>query len=271
MARQRIQGDLAHAITFEGVGISMPKEQRRGGSGRRHRLRRLAGEVSRTQSWMLRDVNAWLDAGEIVAIIGVKNGGREELLRLAAGTLLPDVGRVTQRSTVVPLISIARTLNRRMTIRQNIYVLGGLLGMSPHQVTASFEAIVDQAGVRSGLDRHLGATPTPIRQRLAWAIGMATHAKIFAIDQVMAAGEATAVQASWEQIARLRDEGTAFMIVSDDLARLREVCDRALFVGDGTVQACSADQALELLRKARRKSTRRTNRREYEEFEDDED
>jgi len=271
MARQRIQSDLAHAVTFEGVGISMPKEQRRGGSGRRHRLRRLAGEVARSQSWMLRDVNAWLDAGEVVAVIGVRDGGREELLRLAAGTLLPDQGRVTQRSTVVPLISIARTLNRRMTIRQNIYVLGGLLGMSPQQVTASFETIVDQAGVRGGLDRHLGPTPTPIRQRLAWSIGMATQAQIYAIDQVLAAGEPAAVQACWEQIARLRDEGIAFMIVSDDLVRLRDVCDRALFVGDGTVQACTADQALELLRKARRKSTRRSTRRDYEEYEDDED
>ena len=271
MARQRIQSDLAHAITFEGVGIAMPKEQRRGGSGRRHRLRRLAGEVARSQSWVLRDVSAWVDAGEIVAVIGVKNGGREELLRLAAGTLLPDEGRVTQRSTVVPMISIARTLNRRMTIRQNIYVLGGLLGMSPQQVTASFDAIVDQANVRSGLDRHLGSTPTPIRQRLAWSIAMSTAARIYAIDQVMAAGEPTAVQACWEQISTLRDQGTAFMIVSDDLARLREVCDRALFVGDGAVQACSADEALELLRKARRKSNRRSNRREYEEFDDDED
>lgn len=271
MARQRIQGNLAHAITFEGVGISMPKEQRRGGSGRRHRLRRLAGEVARTQSWMLRDVNAWVDSGEVVAVIGVQNGGREELLRLAAGTLLPDVGRVTQRSTVVPLISVARTLNRRLTIRQNIYVLGGLLGLSPHQVAESLEAIVDQAGVRGGLDRHLGPTPTPIRQRLAWSIGMATQAQIYAIDQVLAAGEPSAVQACWEQIAQLRDQGTAFMIVSDDLARLRDVCDRALFVGDGSVQACSAEEALELLRKARRKASRRSNRRDLEDFEDDEE
>lgn len=271
MARQHIRGNAAHAVTFDSVSLTMPQERRRGGSSHRHRLRRLAGEVARTRSWVLRDVSVCLDAGEIVAVIGIKNGGREELIRLAAGTLLPDQGRITQRSTVVPLISIARSLNRRLTIRQNIYVLGGLLGMSPRHVEACFDEIVEQSGLRTGLDRHLGATPTPVRQRLAWAIGMATNARIFAIDQVLPAAGESAAQAGWEQIARLRDTGTAFLIVSDDLQRLTQVCDRALFVGEGNVQACSPEEALEHLRRARRRTGRRSARREYEEFEDDEE
>jgi ABC-type polysaccharide/polyol phosphate transport system ATPase subunit len=271
MARQRIQPSLAHAILFEDVGIAMPRERRRGGSGRRHRLRRLAGEVARSQTWMLRNVDAFVDSGEAVAVIGVKNGGREELLRLAAGTLLPDEGRVTQRSTVVPLISIARTLNRRLTIRQNIYVIAGLLGMTPDEVAKVFDTIVEEAGVRGGLDRHLGPTPTPIRQRLAWSIGMATHAQTYVIDQVLAAGAPAAVQACWEQIAQLRADGTAFLIGSDDLVQLQAVCDRALFVNDGVVKPCTVEEGINQLRRARRRAARKNERRQEHEFEDDDE
>ena len=49
------------------------------------------------------------------------------------------------------------------------------------------DGIVDSSGVRSILDKHLGGTATPIRQRLAWHVAMATEGRAFAIEQVVGA------------------------------------------------------------------------------------
>ena len=253
MARVRIQPGADAAVAFDNVGLWMPRSQRRGGGGRRHRLRRLAGEVQRSRRWVLRQASAHVDPGEVVAVIGTRNSGRDSVLRLAAGTLLVDSGRVIRSHPVVPIISLARCLDRRLTTRQNIYLLGGLLGLTPDRVSQDLEAIVEAAAVRPILDKHLSATPTPIRQRLAWQVAMATQARAFAIDQVVSAA-ATAVQdQAWNDIRARATGGSAFLIVSDDERRLLAECTRAWYLEDGELEELDVSAALTRLRLARQR------------------
>ena len=56
MARLALTPDLASMVEFDGVGIRMPRVVRRRGGGRRHRLRRMAGETLREETWRLRDL-----------------------------------------------------------------------------------------------------------------------------------------------------------------------------------------------------------------------
>ena len=251
MARVRIQPGADAAVAFESVGLWMPKSRRRTGGGRRHRLRRLAGEVQRTRTWVLRQASAHLDPGEIIAVVGTRNSGRESVLRLAAGTLLPDAGRVLRNQTVVPIVSLARCLDRRLTTRQNIYLVGGLVGMTPNQITAHLDSIIDSSGVRSILDKHLGATATPIRQRLAWHVAMATESRAFAIEQVVGAAATSVQDQAWAQIQDRAQDGAAFLIVSDDERRLRSSCTRAWYLDEGTLEEMDVTAALARLRLAR--------------------
>ena len=251
MARVRIQPSADAAVAFEGVGLWMPKSRRRAGGGRRHRLRRLAGEVQRTRSWVLRQASAHVDAGEIVAVVGTRNSGRESVLRLAAGTLLPDAGRVVRNQSVIPILSLARCLDRRLTTRQNIYLIGGLLGMTPNQVSAHLDGIVDGSGVRSILDKHLGGTATPIRQRLAWHVAMATEGRAFAIEQVVGAATTSVQDQAWSQVQARASQGAAFLIVSDDERRLRSCCTRAWYLEEGMLEEMDVSAALTRLRQAR--------------------
>ena len=39
---------------------------------------------------------------------------------------MPDEGTVKRRVPVIPMIELAKALNRRYTVRQNIYLIGGL-------------------------------------------------------------------------------------------------------------------------------------------------
>lgn len=237
MARQRLTPQLEAMIIFDHVGINIPKKKRRQGGGRRHRLRRLAGEQSRTQSWVLRDISAQIAPGESVAVLGLRQSGRTEFLRLAAGTLLADEGTVRRRELVVPMIGLGRALDRAFTVRQNIYVVGGLLGMTPKQVELAVPVILETAGITSNIDKYLGSASAQTRQQLAWAIAMATKARIFAIDEMLVVGDPEFREQCLSHVQRLKAAGVTFVVSTDVPRKFEGFFDRAIVLHEGGVIA----------------------------------
>lgn len=254
MARRDLSPDLASMVDFRDAGIRMPRRRRRRGDGRRQRLRRIAGEVKRDEVWRLRHATFDVAEGSSVAIVGGRGAGQEALLRLAAGTLIPDEGAVRRRVPVIPMIDVARSLARTYTVRQNIYVVGGLLGMTPDEVTEKLGAIVEFAGVDGIVDKYLGAAPPVVRQRLAWAITMATDARAYAVSQVLIVGERDFRQQCWTRVDEKRDDGVTFLLASDSPKQFRRFCDRAIYLESGIVVAqTSVPEAIARLRESRRR------------------
>lgn len=254
MARLTLTPDLEGMLEFDGVGIRMPRRVRRRGGGRRQRLRRMAGETRREETWRLRDMTFSVAEGDSVAVMGAKGSGRELLLRLAAGTLIPEEGVVRRRLPVTPMIEVAKALQRTLTVRQNIFVIGGLLAMTPEQVTDRLDGIVEFAGVGPILDKYLGNAIPLVRQKLAWSITMATEARVLAIDQTLVVGDREFRQACWTRVDRMREDGVTFLISSDSPRQLRRFCDRALVIEDGRITAqTTVPEGIAILRQARRR------------------
>lgn len=254
MARLSLNPGLDAIVAFEDAGVRLPRRRRRKGDGRRQRLRRMAGEVQRDEVWRLRHATFTLGEGESVAIVGGRGSGREALLRLAAGTLVPDEGRVRRRVPVVPMIELARSLNRRYTVRQNIYIVGGHVGMTPAEVGEKLGWIASFAGVEGILDKYLGTTPGVVRQRLAWSIAMATDARAYAIEQVLIVGEREFRQRCWTHVDLKREDGVSFLLASDSPKQFRRFCDRAVLLDAGEVLAqTTVPDALARMRDLRRR------------------
>lgn len=253
MARLSLTPSLESIVEFDCAGVRMPRTVRRGGGGRRQRLRRMAGETRREEVWRLRDASFTLTPGESIALIGNKGSGREAILRLAAGTLLPDEGTVQRSVPIIPMIDLGRALHRRYTVRQNIFVLGGLLGMKPDESAEKLGSIVEFAGVGPILDKYLSTTVPLVRQRLVWSIAMAIDARAYAIEQVLIVGDREFRQQCWTRVDKKREDGVAFLLVSDSPRQFRRFCDRAILLESGAITTqTSVVEAMALLRKSRR-------------------
>jgi ABC-2 type transport system ATP-binding protein len=253
MARIRIEPELPSAIEFDGVSLSMPRSKRRGGQGTRHRIRRLAGESSRQQVPVFADVSVSIRPGESVAILGGAKSGREEFLRLAAGTLVPDSGRVHRQDRVVPILDDSRCLTPSYTTRQNIYLTAGLLGMTPEETTGRLDWIVDMAQAGKWLDSYLRGAPRNMRQRLVWTVSMATGARIFAIEKSLVIGHGEFMERCWSHVEGLRASGITFLVASDEREVLERFCDRALVLKGGRIIAdTTVEEGLGFIRPARR-------------------
>jgi ABC-type polysaccharide/polyol phosphate transport system ATPase subunit len=239
-------------LIFDSVSLTMSRTKRRSGSGRSKRLRRFAGETKRSIIPVLNSVSFEVHKGEAVALIGGRSLLRTSLLRLAAGTLMPDAGTVTRSEPIVPMIGIARAFGRGYTIRQNIYLVGGLLGLTAPEVEARIPEIVDFADLKNTLDKHLGAAPPSTRQKVAWSIAMSLDARFYAIDQTLVVGERDFRQKCWTHVDQLREQGATFIVSADNSKVYRRFCDRALYFSQGGLESdTTVADALAQARKAR--------------------
>ena len=244
MARFSITKDLDAMVEFESVGIKMPRARKRKVNSK---LRRFAGEASPEQVWRLRNVTLSIPAGQAVAILGSRSSGREALLRLAAGTLIPDEGRVRRRAKVVPMIDVAAAMARNMTVRQNIYVIGGLLGLTPSVMSDLIPRIAQLAGLQGQLERSLAPLSNRQVNRLAWSIGFMTGERAFAIDKTHIGEDQEFAPTVKEHMTAMQADGVTFIVASDNPGMFLDRWDRAIVLEKGSILAdTSLEEALVL-------------------------
>lgn len=238
MARLHVDPHLTNVVEFDDVRLSMPRLRRRSGSGRRQRLRRLAGETSRQQVDLFEHLSFTVAAGEQVAILGHKaSDGGVELLRLAAGTLIPDDGVVRRRGLVLPIIDNSNMLNANITVRQNVYQVAALLGVAPDDISPRLDWIVDFGGMAKRLDSYLKDSPKNLRQRIIWTVSMAIDAPVYAVENALVVGDDEFSAKCWTQVESMKAEGRTFLVVDDKQVRQERFCARALVLDQGRLVA----------------------------------
>jgi ABC-2 type transport system ATP-binding protein len=221
------------AIRFQQASLKLFKRKRRRGG----RIGEMKSGIKLKTYWALRDVTFTVKPGEAVAVVGGTAAARNGLLRLAAHTLLPDEGRVSAGGRVLPMIGLKRALISGFTVRQNIHLLGGLLGMSRDEAAAALPWIVQFAGLQGRVDHHLNAVPRPLRPRLAQAIALAVDSPIVLINGRIAPGGQKFQAACYGEFERMRQEGRTFLVASSAGRDLRWLCDRAIYLEDGRIAA----------------------------------
>lgn len=236
MARIHLSPHLAHAVEFEDVRLQMPRTRRRKGGGRSDRLRRLARETSKVREEVFSGLSVAIEPGEALAVIARdRRSDTVEFLRLAAGTLIPDHGHVRRRDTIVPILRRAGLVNAKLTVRQNIFVIGILLGMSPDQVNERMDWIVETAGLAKALDGYARACPPELRRRIVWTVSMATQARAFATQGSLIVGDESFREIGWAHVEGLKADGVTFLVAGQNARVMERFCTRAVVIADGAI------------------------------------
>lgn len=240
---------MSTEISLTGVGLQLTRRRRK---RQRGRLREMRANAVMKSFWALRGIDLNVTAGESLAVIGPARSGRTSLLRVIAGTLIPDEGDVRVAHPVVPMIDTRRMLVPAFTIRQNIHVLGGLVGLSREQIVERIPSIVEFAGLAGSIDRHLSAVPA-VKSRLAFATLTSIDYPIVLIDDALTVGGRDFEQQCLSRLAEMREQGRTFVVTSDTGRELKAFCDRAVYLRDGMIQdQGSVDDMLRRMRGERR-------------------
>src|SRR3954468_23971818 len=187
--------------------------------------------------WAMRDVSFEVPEGAGVGVIGRNGAGKTTLLKLISRVTWPTSGRVRVAGRVVSLIELGAGFHPELTGRENVYLGGGLFGLTRREIDRSFDEIVEFAGVERLIDTPMKRYSSGLYARLGFAVAIHSRPDIVLVDEVLAVGDAAFRRRALEALRRLISEGKTVLFISHDMWNVRRLCSDILWMEEGRVRA----------------------------------
>ena len=187
--------------------------------------------------WALRDVNFDVPEGAGVGVIGRNGAGKTTLLKLISRVTWPTSGRVRVAGRVVSLIELGAGFHPELTGRENVYLGGGLFGLTRREIDQQFDQIVDFADVARLIDTPMKRYSSGLYARLGFSVAIHANPDIVLVDEVLAVGDAAFRRRALEALRSLIAAGKTVLFISHDMWNVRRLCDQILWMEEGRVRA----------------------------------
>jgi len=197
-------------------------------------------------AWALRDVSFEVKRGETVGIIGRNGAGKSTLLKVLAGVTPPTRGRVEVRGRVFPMIELNAGVHPELTGRENIYLLGAIMGITRTRMTALLPQIEEFVELGDWFDRPVRTYSSGMVARLGFGVATRIESDILLIDETFAVGDLRFQNKSLARLKELRESGATVILVTHSLDMLQFIAQRGIVLDQGAIVA--EGSALEGLR-----------------------
>ena len=203
---------------------------------------------------VLDGVSLTANQGEVLSIIGPSGSGKSTLLRVLIGLTPPSGGEVfldgeridygSRRSLRelrdrMAIVFQDYNLFQNMTVMRNLTVAPIRIKKRPRkEVEGEALALLEKVGMAEKRDAYPEELSGGQQQRVAIARALATHPAILLLDEVTAALDPERVNEVLETIRRLTREGITLLIVSHEMAFVREVSTRVAMMDEGQIIEC---------------------------------
>ncbi|OYT72282.1 MAG: sugar ABC transporter ATP-binding protein [Chloracidobacterium sp. CP2_5A] len=181
----------------------------------------------------VKDISFSVSPGETFGIIGRNGAGKSTLLKLLCGILKPTSGRVVVHGRVAALLSLGVGFHEQMSGRDNVFLSGLVLGLSPREVRARFDDVVTFAELEEFIDAPVWTYSAGMRMRLAFSVAVNVDPDILVIDEVLAVGDIAFTEKCLARMREFQARGKTMLLVTHDIASIAEWCQRALWLDQG--------------------------------------
>ena len=217
-------------------------------AGPRKWLRHQDGEATGTDGstgfWALRDVSFKIQQGEVLGIIGRNGAGKSTLLKILSRITEPTTGRFGICGRVGSLLEVGTGFHPELTGRENIFLNGAILGMTRAEVQKKFDEIVEFAGIEQFLDTPVKRYSSGMYVRLGFAVAAHLEPEILLVDEVLSVGDAAFQKKCLGKINTVAEGGRTVIFVSHNIMAIQGLCDRVLWLDEGTVRADGPSRAV---------------------------
>ncbi len=176
-----------------------------------------------------------LSHGETLGVIGPNGSGKSTLLRVVGGIFPPDEGHIAAEGRVSSLLSLTAGFQTELSGRENITLVGMLLGFARGYLSEHTDEIIEFASIGDFIDAPVKTYSSGMVARLGFAIATHLDCDILLVDEILGVGDRDFRARSKTRIAELLSEDRTVLLVSHDLGAILEYSTQVLWLDHGKV------------------------------------
>lgn len=196
-------------------------------------MRKLTGSYKVSQFWAVKDVSFTLEKGDLLGIVGVNGAGKSTLLKAVSGVMTPTKGTVQVKGKIAALLELASGFDEDLTVRENAYLRGAMLGYTRAFMDEKCGEIIDFAELQAYADRPFRQLSSGMKARIAFAIASMVRPDILILDEVLSVGDGSFQEKSARKMQEIMGNGTTTILVSHAVSQVRELCNKVLWMDHG--------------------------------------
>lgn len=185
----------------------------------------------------LADISFSVADGETLGIIGDNGAGKSTLLKILMGVVLPDAGRIEVGGRITGLLELGTGFNFDLSGRENIRTNGLLIGMTPEEIEARLADIIAFSELGEHIEHPLQTYSSGMLMRLGFSIAIHAEPDCLLVDEALAVGDAYFQQKCMRAIESFKARGGSILFISHDMTAVKALCDRAILLAKGRIEA----------------------------------
>lgn len=194
----------------------------------------------------VRDVSLTLATGEVLAFLGPNGAGKTTTIKMIAGLIRPDSGRV-QIAGIDPhrnpqalrfvgaVLEGNRNLYWRLTPEENLDYFGVLKGLTRHEVSRRSRALLERFELTAKRRTSVQKLSRGMQQKLAIAVALIHQPKLLLLDEPTLGLDVEATQYVKGLVKAIAAEGCAILLTTHQLDIAEELSDRVAIIQKGEI------------------------------------
>ena len=134
---------------------------------------------------------------------------------------------------IAALLELASGFDGDLTVRENTYLRGAMLGYTRRFMDETYGQIIDFAELKEFEDRPFKQLSSGMKSRLASSIASLVQPDILILDEVLSVGDGAFRKKSEVKMREIITGGATTILVSHSIQQVREMCNKILWLHKG--------------------------------------
>ena len=204
-------------------------------------MKKIRGQYHVEEFWANRGISFSLEQRDMLGIIGKNGAGKSTLLKAVSGVLIPTEGSVKVKGNIAALLELTAGFDGHLTVRENTYLRGALLGYTEKYMNEMYDEIIAFAELEEFQDRDFNQLSSGMKSRLAFSIACLVDPDVLILDEVLSVGDGNFKEKSENKMREILSRGVTGLFVSHSIAQVRDLCNKVLWLDWGKQVAFSDD------------------------------
>lgn len=196
-------------------------------------IRKIKNNYTVKEFWANKNISFELNKGDMLGIIGTNGAGKSTLLKVISGIMIPSEGSVHRQGKIAALLELASGFDGELTVKENTYLRGALLGYTRKFMDETYERIIEFAELKDFEDRPFKHLSSGMKSRLAFSIASLVKPDILILDEVLSVGDGAFRKKSETKMREIINGGATTILVSHSLNQIRSMCNKILWLHKG--------------------------------------